>query len=49
MLFAVVRTYALEFTPHTWQLILGVVLLAIIIFLPKGLWSLIQRDKRAKA
>lgn len=49
VLFAVVRTYALEFTPHTWQLILGVVLLAIIIFLPKGLWSLIQRDKRAKA
>lgn len=49
VLFAVVRTYALEFTPNTWQLILGVVLLAIIIFLPKGLWSLIQRDRRAKA
>lgn len=49
VLFAVVRTYALEFTPHTWQLILGVVLLGIIIFLPKGLWSLIQRDRRAKA
>ncbi len=48
-LFAVVRTYALEFTPNTWQLILGVVLLGIIIFLPKGLWSLIQRDRRAKA
>ena len=49
VLFAVVRTYALEFTPNTWQLILGVVLLAIIVFLPKGLWSLIQRDRRAKA
>jgi ABC-type branched-subunit amino acid transport system permease subunit len=49
VLFSVVRTYALEFTPNTWQLILGVVLLAIIVFLPKGLWSLIQRDRRAKA
>ncbi len=49
VLFAVVRTYALEFTPNTWQLILGVVLLANIVFLPKGLWSLIQRDRTAKA
>lgn len=49
VLFAVVRTYALEFTPNTWQMILGVVLLAIIIFLPKGLWSLVQRDRRVKA
>lgn len=50
ILFAVVRTYALELTPNTWQLILGVVLLAVIVFLPKGLWSLVQRERKgAKA
>lgn len=45
VLFAVIRTYAIEFSPHTWQLILGVVLLGIILFLPKGLWSLVKRAK----
>lgn len=49
ILFAFVRTYAIEFTPHTWQMILGFVLLGIIVFLPKGLWSLVRSDKRAKA
>jgi ABC-type branched-subunit amino acid transport system permease subunit len=49
ILFAVVRTYALELMPHTWQMILGIVLLGIIIFLPKGLWSLIQRQRRSAA
>jgi len=49
VLFAFVRTYAIEFTPHTWQMILGLVLLGIIIFLPKGLWSLVSRNRRVKA
>ena len=42
-LFAFVRTYAIEFVPHSWQMILGFVLLGIIVFLPKGLWSLFTR------
>ncbi|MFA5664094.1 branched-chain amino acid ABC transporter permease [Castellaniella sp.] len=41
-LFEFVRTYALEFAPDAWQLILGTVLVLIIFFLPDGLWSLIQ-------
>lgn len=45
VLFAVIRTYAIQFSPHTWQLILGLVLLGIILFLPKGLWSLVRRAK----
>lgn len=49
ILFAVVRTYAIEFTPHSWQMILGFVLLAIIIFLPKGLWSLMPTERRPGA
>lgn len=44
-LFELIKTYAFELSPYTWQLVLGVVLLAIILFLPKGLWSLIARAK----
>ncbi len=40
--FETVRTYALEFAPDAWRLILGTVLILIICFLPKGLWSLIK-------
>ncbi|MFO1128400.1 MAG: branched-chain amino acid ABC transporter permease [Rhodospirillales bacterium] len=42
-LFSLVRTYAYQFFPYTWQMILGLVLLLIIVFLPRGLWSLVQR------
>ncbi len=43
-----VRVYAVEISPNTWQMILGTVMLAVIIFLPKGLWSLIARKKKSK-
>lgn len=43
LVFSVVRTYAIEFVPHSWQMILGFTLLAVIVFLPKGLWSLFTR------
>ena len=42
-LFELIKTYALELSPYTWQMVLGVVLLTIILFLPKGLWSLVAR------
>jgi len=41
-IFEAIRTFAFDFSPHTWQMILGGVLLFIIIFLPKGLWSLLN-------
>jgi len=40
IVFELMRTFAFQISPYTWQLILGVALLAIIIFLPKGIWSL---------
>jgi ABC-type branched-subunit amino acid transport system permease subunit len=46
-LFELLKTYALELAPYTWQMVLGIVLLAIILFLPKGLWSLVSRARRA--
>ena len=48
IVFSVIRTFAIQEAPHFWQMTLGVVLLALILFLPKGLWSLIARDKPAE-
>ena len=39
LVYELLRTYAFEFAPHLWQLILGGSLLLIIMFLPDGLWS----------
>ena len=41
--FEFIRTYAYEFAPQAWQMIIGGTLLAIIFFLPGGLWSLFQK------
>lgn len=50
-LFSVVRTFAYQFAPYTWQMILGGVLLVVIVFLPRGLWSLgdVLRQRRSDA
>jgi branched-chain amino acid transport system permease protein len=39
--FEFVKNYAVKFSPHTWQLTLGVFLLLVIYFQPQGLWQLI--------
>jgi branched-chain amino acid transport system permease protein len=44
-LFQTVRTYAFEYSPYTWQMVLGTMLLLLILFLPGGIWSLVQRKK----
>ncbi|SFR64173.1 amino acid/amide ABC transporter membrane protein 2, HAAT family [Marinobacter daqiaonensis] len=46
LIFTLVRTYAVELAPNAWQMILGIVLLLIILFLPKGIWSLFTRKRR---
>ncbi len=46
VVFEFIRTYAFELAPHAWQLIVGATLLAIIFFLPHGLWSLIEKPWR---
>ena len=40
--FEFVRTYALQYAPEVWQMLLGGTLLLVIMFLPNGLWSLLQ-------
>ncbi|MDB5960941.1 MAG: branched-chain amino acid transporter permease [Massilia sp.] len=47
--FAAVRTFAIQEAPHTWQMMLGSVLLILVIFLPKGLWSLVGKRRKAGA
>jgi branched-chain amino acid transport system permease protein len=41
--FELLRTLALQFAPNVWQIIVGVTLLAVIMFLPGGLWSVVDR------
>ncbi len=41
--FELVRSYALELTPDFWRMILGAVLIAVIVFMPRGLYSLFAR------
>lgn len=45
----IVRVYAVEASPNTWQMILGTIMLLTIIFLPKGLWSLLQKNHSLSA
>lgn len=43
VVFELLRTYAFEWAPHAWQLIVGGTLLTIILFLPGGVWSVIEK------
>lgn len=49
VVYELIRTYAFEYAPQIWQLIMGGSLLLIIMFLPDGLWSLTERFRKAKA
>jgi branched-chain amino acid transport system permease protein len=42
-LFEILRAYAADVAPYSWQMILGLCLLLLILFLPQGVWSLVQR------
>jgi ABC-type branched-subunit amino acid transport system permease subunit len=40
-----VRSFSNLYLPNTWQLVLGVFLLGVILFLPRGIGSLWIRDR----
>lgn len=48
-LFEILRAYATDAAPYSWQMILGVCLLLMILFLPQGVWALFQRPARRRA
>jgi ABC-type branched-subunit amino acid transport system permease subunit len=43
--FEVARSYAYAYSPYTWQLVLGGVMLLVILFVPRGLWSLVRSGR----
>ena len=47
-LFETVRTFASQYLPYTWQMVVGISMLAVILFLPSGLWSLFVRARRRR-
>nr|BAL56030.1 ABC transporter system permease protein [uncultured prokaryote] len=47
--YELVKSYAFKFSPYTWQMTLGTLMLGIIFLLPGGLWSLGQRLHRRQA
>jgi branched-chain amino acid transport system permease protein len=42
-IFEELRTIANQYAPNVWQMSLGLAMLAIIMFLPGGLWTLVRR------
>ena len=46
LVFEGVRTVANQYAPNVWQMMLGLAMLAIIMFLPSGLWSLARSLRR---
>jgi ABC-type branched-subunit amino acid transport system permease subunit len=47
LIFGAIHSVAYGLSPNTWQMSMGLVLLAAIVFLPDGLWSLFAQRKRA--
>lgn len=45
LIFGIIQTVAFDISPNTWQMVLGASLLAVIVFLPQGLWSLFRGRK----
>ena len=46
-LFELLRSFAFQYSPYTWQMVVGLAMLGVILFLPSGLWSLFARRRRA--
>lgn len=47
LVFEAIRSFAYEYSPNTWQMVLGITMLLVMIFLPGGLWSLFVKKKVA--
>jgi branched-chain amino acid transport system permease protein len=47
LVFELLRSYAYQYSPNTWQLVVGTAMLLVIMFLPMGLWSIFMRRRKA--
>ncbi len=48
VVFETIRTFAFQYMPYTWQMVVGIAMLTVILFLPSGLWSLFIRARYVK-
>ena len=46
LFFEFIRSYALYYFPNTWQMIIGIVLVLVIIYLPHGIGSLFKVNRK---
>lgn len=49
LVFGIIHTVAFSYSPNTWQGVIGISLIFVILMLPKGLWSLGDMLKRKKS
>ena len=47
ILLELLRSFAYEYSPNTWQMVIGTAMLLVILFLPSGLWSVFRARGRA--
>jgi len=47
LVFEVLRSFAYQYSPNTWQMVVGVAMLLVIALLPTGLWSIFALRRRA--
>ena len=47
LVFEVLRSFAYQYSPNTWQLVVGLAMLLVIALLPGGLWSIFAMRRRA--
>jgi ABC-type branched-subunit amino acid transport system permease subunit len=48
LVFGIIHTIAFSYSPNTWQMVIGVSLIFVILLLPNGLWSLREKFQKRK-
>lgn len=48
LLFGMIHSVAFSYSPNTWQAVIGLSLIFVILLLPNGLWSLVSKYKRGQ-
>lgn len=49
LVFGIIHTVAFSYSPNTWQMVIGLSLIFVILVLPNGLWSLRDKFRKEKA
>ncbi len=49
LVFGIIHSIAFSYSPNTWQGLIGLSLIFVILLLPNGLWSLVNKFKRGQS